>query len=108
MAKVDLYTWTNCPYCTLARKLLRKKEIHYSDITIDGDDEKKLELFERTGQETVPFVFINDNFIGGFSELQNLASSGKLDEMCGMLIRPSFSYRFVQKLINFKLIKRKN
>ena len=38
------------------------------------------ELFELTGERTVPQILMNDNHIGGFDELQKLDASGKLTE----------------------------
>jgi glutaredoxin len=38
-------------------------------------------LMEKTGQRTVPNIFINNQHIGGNSDLQNLHSMGKLKEI---------------------------
>lgn len=81
MAKVELYTWTYCPYCINAKKLLEEKNIPYTDHPIDDKPEKKHELFAQTGQDTVPYIFINGKLIGGFTELKQLAETGKLEEM---------------------------
>lgn len=81
MEKVKLYTWTYCPYCKRAKKLLEKKDIPYKEYPIDGNDQKKKELYEKTNQNTVPFIFINDQFIGGYSELKALEEKGRLDDM---------------------------
>lgn len=81
MIKVELYTWTYCPYCKQAKNLLEEKNIPYKEYPIDGNDEKKKELYEKTNQNTVPFIFINDKFIGGYSELKALEEKGRLDDM---------------------------
>lgn len=81
MAKVELYTWNHCPYCVRAKVLLESKNIPYTEHNIDNDDAKKAELHQQTNQTTVPFVFINDEFIGGFTELQKLSDAGKLDSL---------------------------
>jgi len=81
MARVELYTWTYCPYCINAKKLLEEKNIPYIDHPIDDRPEKKQELFAKTGQNTVPYIFIDGKLIGGFTELKQLAETGKLDEM---------------------------
>lgn len=81
MAKVELYTWTYCPYCKQAKKLLEEKNISYKDHPIDRNNEKKQELYKKTNQNTVPFIFINGEFIGGYSELKELDEQGKLDAM---------------------------
>ena len=45
---------------------------------IDGNDEKKKELFDQTNQDTVPYVFIDGNFIGGFDDLNKMNKEGNL------------------------------
>ncbi|MEG6617004.1 glutaredoxin domain-containing protein [Peptococcaceae bacterium 1198_IL3148] len=79
MVKAELYTWSNCPYCQRAKVLLEMRNIPYTEHNLDNNDEKKAELYQQTGQMTVPFVFINGRFIGGFSDLKELDDAGKLD-----------------------------
>ena len=81
MKSVKLYTWPHCPYCNNAKKLLDDKHVDYSDVNIYGNEEMRDALTEKTGQRTVPYVFIGDAFIGGFSELADLDHTGKLDTM---------------------------
>jgi glutaredoxin 3 len=81
MTKVELYTWTYCPFCIRAKALLEEKNISYREVIIDGDNEKKRELYENTGQNTVPFIFINGNFLGGYTELNTLEEQGELEKM---------------------------
>lgn len=78
MEKVELYTWRYCPFCKDAIKLLDKKGITYEEYNIENDHAKKKELFEITGQNTVPYVFINNKFIGGYDQLLELEKENKL------------------------------
>ena len=39
------------------------------------------EIAERSGQRTVPQIFIGEESVGGFMELQTLEVSGELDDM---------------------------
>lgn len=80
MIKVELYTWSYCPYCKKAKEILDDKGIPYSETVIDGNDAKKQELYKKTGQNTVPYIFINEEFIGGCSDLDELNKSGKLNK----------------------------
>ena len=38
-------------------------------------------LFRTDGKSTIPQIFINNEFIGGFTELNALEISGKLDKL---------------------------
>lgn len=79
MPKIQVYTWSNCPFCVRAKDLLRRKGLDFEEIDLDGKDAELKALRERTGQLTVPQIFIDGQFIGGFSELAKLESANKLD-----------------------------
>ena len=38
MAKVEIYTWTSCPFCIRAKRLLDNKGVDYTEYAIDGDE----------------------------------------------------------------------
>jgi glutaredoxin 3 len=79
MAKhIQVYTWANCPYCIRAKNLLNGKGLPFEEINLDGKDKEVAELREKTGQRTIPQIFIDDKFIGGFSELAALDAKGEL------------------------------
>ena len=67
--KIVIYTADNCPYCTMAKKLLDSKGLSYSEINIANDSQKREELMQKSGgQRTVPQIFINDQHIGGYGD----------------------------------------
>lgn len=79
MTKVVVYSKENCPYCRLAKQLLTAKNIAFDEIRIDQDDSKREEMIRLSNRRTVPQIFINDQSIGGYDDLAELAKSGKLD-----------------------------
>ncbi|HMN69791.1 MAG TPA: glutaredoxin 3 [Bdellovibrionales bacterium] len=81
MASVQVYTWSNCPYCVRAKDLLKRKNVTFEEIDLDGKDAELQALRARTGQRTVPQIFIDDKLIGGFSELAALDANGELDRL---------------------------
>lgn len=81
MATVKIYTRKWCGYCTAAETLLKSKNIPYEHIDATDQPELRRWLVERSGQTTVPQIFIDDRSIGGYSELRALNDSGKLDEL---------------------------
>lgn len=76
--KIEVYTWGYCPFCIRAKNLLKDKGLDFIEVSLDGKDDELMALRERTGQRTVPQIFIDDEFIGGFSELSALNASGGL------------------------------
>lgn len=81
-AKVVVYSTSVCPYCVRAKQLLERKGVAYNEINLSTEaPEVRLELMQRTNHRTVPQIFINDQFIGGFDQLYALEREGKLDEL---------------------------
>ncbi len=76
--KIEIYTWNYCPSCVRAKNLLTQKGIKFIEYSLDDKNDELIALRERTGQKTVPQIFIDDVFIGGFLELSALNASGKL------------------------------
>ena len=48
---------------------------------MDGDSAVRQELEERTGQRTVPQIFVGSTHVGGFKELRAASQSGELDAL---------------------------
>lgn len=62
----------NCPYCDQAKALLKQKGISFEERKI-GDGYTREDLLEAVpGARTVPQIFLDDNLIGGFTELKKL------------------------------------
>lgn len=81
MVQVKLYTWSYCPFCQNAKKLLEEKGIDYEEIVLDNKEEELQELRQQTNQRTVPQIFVNGTFIGGYSELVEFFESGEFDKV---------------------------
>lgn len=81
-AKVEIYTWTTCPFCIRAKSLLKKKGVEFTEYVLDGDEEGRDEMAKRTnGKRSLPQVFISDRHIGGCDDLYDLDSRGELDPL---------------------------
>ena len=79
MSKVVVYSTLLCPYCHRAKALLRKKGIHFTEIDVGMDREKREEMEARAHRHTVPQIFVDDKHIGGCDDLHALDAEGKLD-----------------------------
>ena len=81
-AEVKVYSTTFCPYCVRAKQLLERKGVAYTEVNLDKEEpEVRLELMKKTNQRTVPQIFINEQFIGGFDQLYALEKEGKLNDL---------------------------
>ena len=82
MAKIEIYTTTMCPYCIMAKRLLKKKGLEFTETDLWQEPGKRGEMLERaSGRHTVPQIFIDGQGIGGCDELHALEHSGELDTM---------------------------
>ncbi|MFY9260719.1 MAG: glutaredoxin 3 [Gallionella sp.] len=82
MAKILMYSTAVCPYCVRAEKLLHRKGItEIEKIRVDLEPELRIMMMEKTGQRTVPQIYINDEHIGGYSDLASLDHAGELDQL---------------------------
>lgn len=80
MARIKVYTTTYCGYCRAAKSLLDRKKIAYEEVDVTSDDAVRDWLVEKTGRTTVPQIFIDDEPIGGYTDLAALDSKGELDK----------------------------
>lgn len=82
MPKIIIYTTSNCPYCHSAKNLFRKLKIDFKEISLENDNELRQKLSrENNGWRTVPMIFINGNFVGGFDDVNKLHEADKLMDL---------------------------
>jgi glutaredoxin 3 len=71
-ARIEIYTGRNCGYCRAAKALLDARGFSYAETDITFNEEKRLEMMERSQRRTIPQIFIDGRSIGGFVELNQL------------------------------------
>lgn len=81
MAQVTIYTSNHCGYCVMAKRLLARRGIVPHEISVDDDESLRSELIRRTGQRTLPQIFIAGQHIGGYDHLAALDRNGQLEAM---------------------------
>jgi len=66
----ELYGTAWCGYCRRAKSLLTARGIEYREFTV-GEDITHEALSERIGKpaQTVPQIFIDGEYVGGYTEL---------------------------------------
>lgn len=84
MPNVVVYSTMVCPYCVRAKALLKRKGVTYEDKMIDSDRGLMREMLERSQRRTVPQIFIDDYHVGGYDDMAELDSLGKLDGLLGI------------------------
>lgn len=70
MKRIKVYSIDHCAYCDAAKSLLRQMNLDFEEININDNDELRIKLVQETGHRTMPQIFIDQEFIGGFLELK--------------------------------------
>ena len=80
MIDIQIYTKSNCPFCTQAKQWFTEHSIEYTEHLMN-DEEARLAFYQRinnvteqlgigrTGINSVPQIYFNNERIGGYSEL---------------------------------------
>ena len=80
MKKVIIYTTKTCPYCFKAKRLLKKLNIAYKEISVDFNPKLRAEMAEKAWKTSVPQIWLDDNHIGGCDDLHDLHETGDLSD----------------------------
>ena len=81
MSQVTVYTTHPCSFCARVKGLLQSRGVEFEEINLSRDPEGRVELAQKTGMMTFPQVIIGGALVGGFTEVQAAAESGRLDEL---------------------------
>jgi len=74
-----IYASDYCIFCKMAYKILQEKGVKYKKILVDDNHKMWEEIYRKTKKNTVPQIYINNIYIGGFIELNKAKISGNLD-----------------------------
>ena len=80
-AKVEIYTRPFCSFCTRAKLLLDDKQVAYIEYEMTDFTTHRAMVERSGGRNTFPQIFINDQPVGGCSELMVLEMDGELDSL---------------------------
>ncbi|KAJ3301065.1 glutaredoxin [Blyttiomyces sp. JEL0837] len=81
---VTVFSKSYCPYCRKAKGLLDTLKVQYVAIELDNrpdGDAIQGYLAQKTGQRTVPNIFIDGAHVGGCDDLHAKHSSGELKKL---------------------------
>jgi glutaredoxin 3 len=65
---VTIYSTPVCHFCHAAKEFFTENNIAYTEHDVAGDQEKRQEMIEMTGQMGVPVIRIDNDVVVGFDE----------------------------------------
>ena len=78
MNRIVVYSKEGCPFCSLLKLELRKRDLPFEEVDV-SDDALRQQFYERTGTRTVPQLYLADaghsitdpsgERVGGWSEV---------------------------------------
>jgi len=79
--RVRMHVTRWCGYCRAAKSLLDREGIPYDEFDVTNDPAGRDAIRRTSGWRTVPVIFIDDELVGGFTELSALHRRGQLDTL---------------------------
>ncbi len=76
--KVLIYSKHFCPYCVRAKEFFKQNNIAFQEIDLSDNFSELDKLKKKTGHMTVPQIFVDEVFIGGYTDLIAKVNSGEL------------------------------
>jgi glutaredoxin 3 len=81
LSRVTIYTTEPCGFCRVAKSLLTKRNVAFTEVNLAKDPSGRAELVRLTGMMTFPQVVIDDEPIGGYQELVQADRAGRLVDL---------------------------
>lgn len=82
MNNVVIYTRQFCGFCTAAKRLLRDKNVDFTEHDATFEPKLREEMIKKSGGgNTFPQIFIGSEHVGGCDDLYALEKSGALDAL---------------------------
>ena len=69
MTKAIVWSNVGCHFCEMAKDLLKQKDIEYEERNLAKDWKIQQLLEVVPGARSVPQIFVDDKYIGGYNEL---------------------------------------
>lgn len=78
--KIEIYTKSYCGYCHHAKTTLKRHQLNFTEISLDGKPDVEASIKQKTSWPTVPIILIDDHCIGGYTELTEKIQAHHLEE----------------------------
>lgn len=66
--EVTIYSTPSCHFCHIAKEFFKENNVAYTEFDVAGDQEKRKEMIEKSGQMGVPVIIIGNHLIVGFNK----------------------------------------
>lgn len=68
MKNVTIYSTPTCHFCHAAKEFFKEHSIVFTDYNVSEDSAKRDEMIQKSGQISVPVIFIDNEMVTGFEE----------------------------------------
>jgi alkyl hydroperoxide reductase subunit F len=87
MGAVTIYVTDGCPFCAKAKSFLAEKGISFEEVEVQPGSATWERMKVKTGSGSLPQILIDDESVGGYSDLMRLEATGELNEKLGEAAR---------------------
>jgi len=63
---VLVYSTPSCPYCTMVKDFLKKKQVPFQEYDVSRDQRRAEEMIRKSGQMGVPVVDVGGKVLVGY------------------------------------------
>lgn len=78
--EIEVYGKMTCGYCMRAKNLLSSKELAYTYKDVERNPEYLDEMRHKTDARTLPQIFWDDRYIGGYDDLSKYLKEKDLNK----------------------------
>jgi glutaredoxin len=84
--RIVVFSKPGCPYCAKAKEFLDSLNLSFTEISLNPNENnyeyKRNRLFNHYNHDSYPIIVIDNQLVGGYSELIQSYHSLKLHKMC--------------------------
>lgn len=84
--KIIVFSRPGCKYCDKTRSVLNTLQLPFNEIKLNPGDKnyenKRDQLFQYYHHSSYPIIVINNELVGGYSDLIRARDTLKLHDMC--------------------------
>lgn len=77
-SNIRIYSTKTCPYCVKAKSFLSREGFTFEEVDLTDRPDEIEKIKARTGHRTVPLIFVDEKFVGGYTDMMSQIQSGDL------------------------------